>query len=591
MPNFATGFAQGFIRARERTEDRQAEQENLMFKYQMDNLMQTKELRTKKKLQESEWANQAKDLSSQMGDTNASATFYNELKNGVSYENLQKRIAEGQYVKNDNYKQPVQNIKVPEAVSGPLTANPTVTPTSSPAVKSGGLFGGLFPSKEERQARMQGKVDEKIDSIDPTLRQVAQEEDPGTTYTTSDEANTPYIFKDNKSMKLENYDDLQYQLLKAKEENDPTKVRDVSLKIKAHEIAISQKAKLEAAAKGENTKTYFIKDEKGVVRTVAEGALRVGPDGEQKLYNVVTDEPIQGEVVPMSDEDIKRWYHIVDNVGKKTADYNDAMSYFVAASDTSLQIEQVLNQNPAAATAAGRLANIYTSLREDLAATWQTIEGKDKDLRARVQSGDMDGIEKEIKELEREVFTFIGADPSTAGIDRLSLDAAKLRSLKTLAAYQYAAAIGVSSGKLSNQDFENNFNAIGADRPAPEMLANLRQVQRTSLTRLDVARSGIENDSALKDFKLMRGFETEFTPKRAYDYIEDMSISPEEKAALKAYIGGGNAVNKQAEAIASESAKQSEQSDTPQINSKEDYDKLPSGTTYIAPDGKLRRKP
>jgi hypothetical protein len=526
---FLSGFAQAFNAARARTEEQNADQENLIFKYKMDNLMQMKEKREKRKAEETENSKKAQDLAGQLGDPDSASVFYKELSNGVSYETVQKRIVEGSYQKNENWKTPTQTVKVPTAVT--MTYDAEANPT---APEQKGLFA---QGKQRAYDRQMESVNKRIDQIDPTLR-TESIEDTGQT-TTTDDANTKYVLKPKNEYKIGDYGDALWELNQAKQSGDPKRVREAQDKVEIHQRIMTEKAKSEAIAQGKNVSTYLSINEDGTIGAQLPGELR--DDG---LYNVVDPtrpQKVSGPVIRMSDDDVKRLNQLTDDFGKQSKDYNAASQAFVGALDSSQKMAQILFEDPDAATMSSKGLGLIESLSGEAQAAYKAISDMENNINSRLESGKTDGIEKDIADHAMAVEKFIERGVLSDKNQSKVVNAAKFRSLQMQTAYQIAQATS-TDGKVSNQDVANALEIIGSNSDPKQIIPVLNSQMQGAFLKLQSVQDQLNNNPSVADFenryRLPNGkkIDTGLRGRRIGQQIDAMNIPPEQKTALHQYL-------------------------------------------------------
>jgi hypothetical protein len=631
METFMSGFAQGFVRARERSEDRRAEQENTMFKYKMDSLMQQKEKRNKKKLQEQEWGTQAESLAQIMGDGEFSSIAMQELKNGVSYETMQKRISDGFYVKNDTYKPPTQTLKVPTAVSQPVNTNPEqgdTAPYRDPLVSApnsqaaptpklpvpgtpgfaDGLKGLRETAQNRRQKQMEEKVNRRIGEIDPTLltqNDVDAEEESATTTM----ENSKYIFKPKNEVKIGDYADAQFELLRAQQSKDPIKIRDAQLKVDAHEMVYTRKAKIEAQAKGEDARYYLSVNPDGKIGKRITGVQRNGEFLDISDPRNPQGTEVTGDVVEITEDDMKRLNTLRDNFGKGVIDYNVQSASYVAALDSSQRLTKLLADDPGAPRAATRGLSVLQRLQGELQAGYQMVYDNELELEKRLASNNLEGVETLIAEHKKNVDDLYTKSILTPGNQQRVLNGALYQSLKLSAAYQFAQA-NANGGKMSNQDFETALTRITGnnDENPDSIIQNLRSVSQEGFVRLSSLQKQLDKDPSIQGFERDLFGEsknqTGLRPMRLGELILSSERDDMSKKELMDYLSNINAAHNDGKLRAqnglvnrpsgnpevSGAGLSEEETGLPQVMTKEARDKLQSGTRYIGPDGKERVK-
>lgn len=152
---------------------------------------------------------------------------------------------------------------------------------------------------------------------------------------------------------------------------------------------------------------------------------------------------------------------------------------------------------------------------------------------------------------------------------QLGIDNQRMQSLITSLAFQRAAAEKGGQGRISNRDIERFIAEVGGGSSDPVSLAQTlvdtaRRAARQFETRYEVSTGGA------------------FAGDLGLDRLPSLSADQfEQRANDAAGVGRPPAP---AAAVGGET-------DPVQISSDAEYDALPSGTTFIAPDGTTRRKP
>lgn len=527
---FLSGFAEGYLTERKRRTEREQDLEDQSFQYRMKYLTDQREKRDAKKLKEVELSKKAKSLAEMAGDPDFASTAYKELSNDVSYETLQKRIQDGMYQKNPNYVAPTKTVKVPEAVS--------MEPYDS-----------QFPANE--------KINKRIDAIDPTLR-IPKVEDNNYTTIAQDDGN-PYLFKP-KEQKIGDYDQAQYELLKAKESNDPAAMREAETKLKAHEIALTREAAIKARAEGKSAKIYIMKDKNGRMTSTFTGEIRDGNlwntsvptvDGYGNTGKIVSAEDMNSiqEVSPEAFEAMEKLEY---EFGKQSSDLREGMSNYVGVINTSQKMISLLNQSPEVTSITASGVELARDMTEEAKIAYQVVFGKENEIKEKFKSGDMNGLEKMITEYEQDVETLVQKSSKDGGImgasnQRIASDKAIYDSLRNLLTFQMAAANGVSGAKMSDKDFDKFWDMVGGDKRDPNDV--IRAIQNSSqvvLTTIDGHRQQINNHPAVKGFQVRYGFDPGVQVPRVEDLLIDMGredlIPTFRELTGKAEMGKINAV-------------------------------------------------
>lgn len=539
---FLSGFAEGFVTERRRTIERQQDLDDQSFQYRMKYLTDQREKRDAKKVKETEWSRQAKDLAAQYGDPEAASSFYKELANGISYETQQKRIVEGSIQRNTNYVKPTQTVKVPSAVSmEPLDAQ--------------------FPTNE--------RVDKRIDSIDPTLR-IAQPETDNEFSTLADTPDSQFVYKPANQMEVGDLDQAQYELMIAEQNKDEPAKASARLKIRAIELAETRKAQIKARAEGKSSRTYVMRDPKtGKVMSTFTGEIREDGnlwntsnpqvDGNGNTGSIVTAEQM-GQVVEISENATKEWIDLEKNFGKKSADLHEGSANFVGAMNSSKKILEILDRNPTVVSRAADAVEFARDLQGDVRAAYEIIVGKQTEIKTAMDNGDTDTARTLIAQYAGDVNDLIERAEQNSGLlsadnQKLASDKAIYDSLKTLLTFQMASANGVSGAKMSDKDFMLFEQIIGGrKRNADDVRMAISNAGQIVMTTLDAHREQINRDPSVRGFKMRNGFDPGIEVPRVGDLLVEMGR--EDLADTLGLISGKQEIDK---ATAAASAQQSSQ--------------------------------
>lgn len=543
VETFLSGFASSFNAARARTEDANAEQENTMFRYKMDNLMEQKKKREAKSAQEAENSRKAKDLAGQMGDPDSAPIFYKEIANGVDYETLQKRVISGDYQKNSSYKAPTQTIKMPTPVSAQYDtdANPL-------APKPG--TGLLAKGAQKQYEGMMGSVNEKIDSIDPSLR--SEVVNPKEEYSiTQDDQGSKYLYKPKNQFKLGDYGDALYKQHMAQQSGDPVAIREADEEVKIHQRILTEKAALDAHANGKDVAKYVSVNPDGSIGAQFAGERR--NDGIYNISNPNSEQLVSGPVRMMDDKDVDRLNKLTDDYGKASADHNSASTNFIGALDSSQQMAEILHNDPSAATTTSGVLATIQSLSGEARATAEALNGIETKINANVESGKLDGIEKDIADYTTAVDKFVSTGILSDKNQQKAINSVKFHSLQMKTAYQIAQA-NASDGKVSKNDIDNAMQIIGNTSDPRQIVATLNSQMSGAFLKLASSQRQLDNNPSVIDFEKRMGLKTGLRPARIYDQIDQMEIPPERKELLKQYMSGINKEFQQGQAATAATA-------------------------------------
>ena len=580
---FLSGFAEGFISARDKRLEREQKQEDMQFQYKMDALVKMREKREAKSEKETQLASQAKALAQQFGDDTFATTALQELKLGVSPETVQERIGKGYYQKNPDWKAPTQTLKVPNGVQ---------TPPKPTEIQ----YDAGMDSSDPKAAERVKAINKRIDEIDPTLRKatIADEDQ----LTAANDGKGAYVFKPNNEIKIGDLNDSYWRLHQAKQSGDPVRIRDAQAQVEINQRVETERARNQARANGKNVDTYFSVNPDGSLGAQLPGEIR-----EDGLYNVsdpMNPQKVSGPVRRMSDDDVKRYNSLVDDFGKASKDYNNNAESFVSALHASQQMTQILHNDPQAATLASKGLGLIESLSGEAQAGYKAILGIEQKISQKAASGKIDGIEKDIMDHAKAVDEFLknGGVLSDANQQK-AINAAKYNSLRMQTAYQIAQATS-TDGKVSNQDLANALEIIGNSSDPKQILPALNAQMQGAFLKLQSSQATLNRNPAVDDFEKRYGVKTGLKGKRIGEIIQGTELPVEQKQMLMKYLGGITRQYAQGQADTFQSVQQQGYTDPAvntdnappvEVKSKEEFDKLPSGTKFRSPDGKIRRKP
>lgn len=613
---FASGFAQGFVRARERTEDRQAEQENTLFKYKMENLMQYKTKREKKKEQETEYARQAKELAAQMGDPDFAPIAHQELRNGVGYETLQKRMQDGSYQTNPDYKTPERVVKVPSAVSEPLNTNPSApinmsaTPNNpvevasidpvapvnaAPSTFNTPIGASIAAGKANRAAKMEEKVNKRIGEIDPSLLTQADEDDGDSTTLTAE--NSKYVFKPKNEMKVGDYVDVQYELDKAIESKDPVKIRDAQMKLDAHNKYLTAKSLSDARANGKNIQPYIEVNEDGTLGRQFAGEVQNGVLWDRN-NPMDSNKKAPANFIRMDEDTLKRYNTLQDNFAKQSADYKIQGSAMVSAIDSAARLSDLLHKDKGAPTYTAKGLALAKQLGTELETGYSALWTIEQEIDSKIQKGDTEGLEGMIAAHARQADEFYKQALLSPTNNQRAKNAALYQTLKMSAAYNLAQA-NSGEGKLSDQDIRNSVNQItGGREEADSIQIGLASVTKAAYLKLRTQADAINSNEAIAGFeRQLGGIKTGLRVDDLATMVKKSTYSKQEKDMLLQYIGGLegqyqeddtrnriNTAQQNPETQGAQADLSEEETGLPEVKSKEERDKLPPGTEYLIRD-------
>lgn len=572
---FLSGFAEGFISERNRRLEREAQIEDTQFKYGMDALLQNKERREKKRLEETELANKARTIAQNLGDPDFAPTALSELKAGVDTETLQKRYAERSYQKNPKYVPKETTLKMPRGV--------------------------VDVREEEYDAGMNlsPKVKERMDQIDPTLRKGTIAEDHTYTSLSAESDSTPYIYKPQEEVKVGDYVQAEYDYQLALKTKDPDKIAQAKLKRDVHQSVETQKALAKAKAEGKNVKSYVMLDENGEISSKFAGEIITDADGQPVLKNISNPQidangnavnlnvlSAQGQVKEFTEDDAKALFDLQRQFGKQSADYNTASDKYIGALTTAQSVEQILQQYPAVTTMSSNAAVFIKGMQDEAAGAYTLLANEQSEIDTAIESGNTEGLGGKISEYEDNLKEFSDTFMSQGNVD-LAMAKALYEGQRKLLAYQMAGANGITGTGLSKKDYDNFYDSTGGNKSAPEVMNAIKQTAYGVFNVIDSARDTLDNNQEVVTFENYTGVKTGLRATRLGEKLKRLGKG--DLMPVLNDIVNNNKAGKQG-AVASTQPIVQEQPAV-QVKSKAEFDKLPSGTTFIAPDGTKRIKP
>lgn len=472
---FLSGFAEGFTTARKDRLDREAELENTKFKYGMDALVQKRELRDKKKAQETEWASQAKMLGEQYGDKNASTGFYKELSSGVPVTTIQERIAKREYEKNDKYVAPSTTVRVPI---------------------------GVETERYDEGMGFDEKITARIDEIDPTLRTGTKEYNEFSTLT--DDAASPVIYRSKEKLEFGSFAEELAGLTAAENSGDEAQIRAAQDRVQAHKDAIV----FQESTKSSPRPIYAIRDKNGAIVDKMVGEIRpTGPNGAGELWNV--GNPLQaervdlkgGSPVEISPEQNKAWFEVNQNVSKKVKDYDTRVNKYVAASQTSFMIKGIVQETPEVLEEVGpSLADFAQRVGKEFGTAIQMVDNQVSKTENAFASGDANAVANEMRALDDSIADMGKQIELAPPNEKIVLQKARYKALMESASFQLAAANGVEGRDLSKNELES-FRSQLKGNTLPELFANLDNANKTVLSSLMSEEHALQNDNEVEWLK------------------------------------------------------------------------------------------
>lgn len=580
---FMEGFAQAYISADQKKQQREQDLEDTQFKYKMENLMADKKLRVAKQTQEVQNAKKAQDLAAQYGDTNSASYWNTQLNNGVEYDTLMKGIGNGDFAPNKNYVKPTQTVKVPTAVN--MTYDT-------------GMDGPQY-----------SEVDKRIDQIDPTLRKEK------ITPTAADDSASTYLTYNPRNQKnLPDMGTLYNNLQQAQAQKDPAGIRKAQQELQSAQSAAVWTARTNAMAQGKTGQQMgVVLDDNGkmVPGGLVYAETRPDPDnpGQFKTYNVTDPTQNGGQGIPVSGNfriidpaTYARLNEVTDKFSTNSQETKDASANYISALHSANIMKKIAETDPTAVTkyTAGTI-EFLNNMKGEAGAAWKQLQMIEQRLNANRQSGKTEEYEKDASDYAQALADFSNATLTSPENERTAINAAMYRSARQSLVASLSTSSGLSLSKSSDKDYEHKLQEIGGEDARWNIIGPvITQAMSNNLVALDAKRVSL-NDG-VKSMTNGLGFDPGLSVPRIQEMIASGDLDDQTKAELTAFLKNIRQPIDYGQAQAGQQgAQQTGQYKDPVVNaqtaqpvapkSQAEYDKLPSGTLFIDPEGNKRRKP
>lgn len=594
--SFWKGFADGLTSERERRLKRDAEIEDQDFKYGMDTLLKRKTKRDEQKTKESQWKNNAKTAAQVLDDPSFESVAYQQFAGGRSLDAVMDDIQKGYWKKDPNYKKPETTIKIPNAVS--MNTEEPITPEDG--MPDEAILEGKVPVLSERESRTR----QRIESAAPGLLAEDEAASKESAYTPVDVGGWNYAKSDE--FKLPDLKDSLAKMQAAIQRNDPALQREAQQEIELNKVYLSiqatAKAEAEAKAKGEDVRQYAFFDDKGIFQGTVPGRRQTLEDGSSVIINTETNEPVSGanSLYPISEEGSKEFMKVAKEFGTQAKEQKEAVVSYIGALETTNNIIHLLDTTEGITTTAADLANFARNAQDEVKGYWQVVQNQRLKTEQALKS-DLPRDQK-MALVEREMAGFEKAVEQVMSPKNINLadNKAVYETLKVKAAFQYAKAMGMTGRDISNQDFDRIYQAIGADARADVVRRALMNEASAALRAIDARNQILDENESVNTFeKLHLGVGIPGGRKkgasglrgtRVEEVMRQMGMQDNDpRIRLLRSVNEYNKIGANA-AAATVDANKTQQAPV-KINSKEEFQKLPSGTKFIAPDGSERIKP
>jgi hypothetical protein len=574
---FLSGFAEGFTTERNRRLEREAEKEDTQFKYGMDILMQNRERRDAKRLEETEMANQAKMIAQNLNDPDFAPTALKLTKLKMSPEKIMESYSAGTIKKNPKFVPQETTIKIPQGVVNTRDV------------------------QYDEGMNLSPEVQKRMDELDPSLRRGTETVEADASVINEGE-NVQYLWNPTNEVKVGSYEQAEYDYQLALKSKDPQKIADAKLKRDVHQSVETQKAVTKAKAEGKNVKSYVMLDpETGEISSKFAGEMVVDADGQEVLKNIgnnsmndVNGNPInlsvlasKGQIREFSDDDAKQLFDLQNRFGKQAADYNTAADKYVGAITTADTVNKILTQYPAVTTMSSNAAVFVKGLQDEAQGAYTLLVNEQTEIDAAIESGNVDGIGGKVSEYEESLNNF-AKDFMSQGNTNIAMAKALYEGQRKLLAYQFAAANGITGAGLNKKDYDNFYESTGGNKSAPEVMNAIRQTAYGVFNVIDSARDTLDNNQEVKTFERYHGVKTGLSATRLGEKLK--RTNPALMPVLNDIVNV-NKAGKEGAVASTQPQPEVQEQPAVQVKSKAEFDKLPSGTTFIAPDGTKRIKP
>lgn len=604
--SFMAGFGEAFSRSYERSAIRRANMEDDIFKLTFNTYLENqKDIKTKQS-QEAADAQKAKALAQTLSGVDqkaATAQIYTMLRSGLEedfiLEELKKPGAKMEFDQNIRENKGALEEQT-EAVTAPgssETKDQNLQQVQQRQQAEGSwkdtFAGGLFGSPYSKRDKAADKAQQRIAETTGVPLEQVQGTLSGSTAMTPSISTTGLKFTPGRSIvkdELANLNSAAIELAEAQNdmETNPSpagqeRLAQAERRITALKNAEIFKAQAEAAAKGMLGTAQRVKviGQDGSTRLTY---AKQGPGGE--LLDAGTNEPIQGQTVPFTEDEQKAYQDLAKDVSKQSEEYQNRVTSMTSlmrgAGDMATLVDQtggaVLGQR------VGNLSQYLQGWGTDLTSAFQLYENLKK-------TGNTVGANPDdtfaVEEMEKKINSVISQGVGDIGTARALFDA-KVKIL----AYKIAAMEGQDGRGLAEVE-RQMFESIAEGGNSPEKFnQNMANIMFSRLNDLVSDRNVLNgNNIQIKAFQEAWGWsEPPFA--LAMDPEQVIQSDPKLKAIYDRFAPYNN-LNIRGAGTPDAKATGGTMNDPEVVSpqSKADYDALPSGTRYRAPDGSVRVKP
>lgn len=282
------------------------------------------------------------------------------------------------------------------------------------------------------------------------------------------------------------------------------------------------------------------------------------------------------------EQGLKVPFEIAKDLRKPINEYNTSKNNMLSVVRHSGDLVNIVKDNPA--VLADRTANAATwiaNLSNDVTAVIGLFDNPE-DMKA------IGSAKKEVQTLENE---YQKLQKSTVGKKIKSLETSRrLLEMKTkIMAYNLGIAYQ-QNGRAFSEAERSMFTEMAQGGTSPQtFFQNLSILVDNELQRVEDGASSLNNDVSVKMYN--EKFPDKAIGKVVTGVYEDISKKPELQQTLD-FLNQYRTFNSNIDTeTGQESTPNNTNSGMISPQTKEEYDQLPSGTEYMAPDGSVRRKP
>lgn len=513
--SFFKGLAEGFIDERDKVRARDAEKEDLDFRYKMEELTRRKSLRDEQRLKEIQWKTGAEAAARAIGDPSFLPVAYEQMAAGRNLDEVMNDVKNGYWSRDPNA--PDRQARTVNLAPAPQpTARETMVSDEAPVKQR--KLGMLEQIEADKQAKRSANVNKRIQEVDPTLLEEANDT-PSNPYQAVESGG--WSFKNTDTQKLPPYAQSLYDLEKATQRNDVEGILRAKEQVRVHQIVRNREAKEKARVEGKDIRQFAMVDPKtGVLKSVEYGYESQDADGQKVILNAATDKPLvegdDGKFVPIFDDKIMQDYEkLAKDYGSRSDKHNVSVNEYAGALTAVNEIGQMFRQDPALASSFNGVLEGIRSIQANVQAGYQALVDQGNILSQKARTGIID--HQTVADYENKIQDFL-SQPNRDRAQNYVL----YQSLRTLTAIKFAAANGIDGKNMSDKDF-NRFYEATAKGSDPETVMNqLFANSRIVWSSIYSSQLGLDKDQQVAAFEKRAKFKTGLSGVRVGDRLEEM---------------------------------------------------------------------